>query len=429
MRKTLLLSLIVIFAIGLFLPRAFAEEEVFDNVHWKNVSNSTIESMCQNKETFIAVIYTENCFNFGLKKIAFQKWMDDYGLDIYANGLGKVPYCMMSGNWELGQSMTSPIIAVVDSGNVSTYGADVSVKYIQKKIQDVFGIYDEEDISFYKMNSSVFSDYCTDSTVIKKLFCKDSMSINADIQKEAQSITKGCTTDLEKLKAIYDWVTENIYYDMGVFENPSGNTDVSAEATYYNKKSVCSGYANLTEALCHSVGIPCRVVSGFAMGMNSDILFDNVWKEYQAYLTTKDITAFRKKAGAFSNHAWNEAFVNGRWIVLDTTWGSNNEYYPSQGIVTGTSNDSYYDMNLESLSATHLFWTDQSENAMLLFGDVNDDGKINGADVYRLFRHVNKQITLTKKQLLAADVTKDTKVNGADVYRLFRYVNKQIGSL
>jgi len=79
--------------------------------------------------------------------------------------------------------------------------------------------------------------------------------------------------------------------------------------------------------------------------------------------------------------------------------------------------------------ATFSFTVQVGEEPSVIMGDVNGDTKVNGADVYRLFRHVNKQITLTDEQLKAADVNKDSKVNGADVYRLFRYVNKQIESL
>ena len=64
-----------------------------------------------------------------------------------------------------------------------------------------------------------------------------------------------------------------------------------------------------------------------------------------------------------------------------------------------------------------------------LLGDVTGDGKVNITDVNKLFRHVNKQITLEDKFLLSADVTKDGKINITDVNKLFRYVNKQIDIL
>lgn len=60
---------------------------------------------------------------------------------------------------------------------------------------------------------------------------------------------------------------------------------------------------------------------------------------------------------------------------------------------------------------------------------MNGDGKVNVTDVNRLFRYVNKQISLTETQQNSADVNKDGKVNITDVNRLFRYVNKQLTSL
>lgn len=69
------------------------------------------------------------------------------------------------------------------------------------------------------------------------------------------------------------------------------------------------------------------------------------------------------------------------------------------------------------------------EVMIYLLGDVNGDGKVNVTDVNRLFRYVNKQISLTETQQNSADVNKDGKVNITDVNRLFRYVNKQLTSL
>ena len=71
-----------------------------------------------------------------------------------------------------------------------------------------------------------------------------------------------------------------------------------------------------------------------------------------------------------------------------------------------------------------------TEAILVVKGDVNGDGKINIADVNRLFRYTSKkEITLSDEQYFAADVNLDKKVNIADVNRLFRFTTKQITTL
>ena len=66
--------------------------------------------------------------------------------------------------------------------------------------------------------------------------------------KTALSITESCPQDIDKLKAIYDWVTEHIYYDYVMLADPSAG-DISATYTYQTGHSVCEGYARLTKEM------------------------------------------------------------------------------------------------------------------------------------------------------------------------------------
>jgi len=161
-------------------------------------------------------------------------------------------------------------------------------------------------------------------------------SLNESDQKKikdlALSITKGINSDYEKALAISTWVSQNIYYDMDMFNN-TAPYKVSAIETLENKRSVCQGYANLTAELLKAVNIPCKVVTGYAMGLGTD----GDWSK-----VGKDVT----------NHAWNEAYIDGRWVIIDTTWNSCNtyekgKYYKKDPIYK------YFDITLEALSYSH----------------------------------------------------------------------------
>jgi len=149
----------------------------------------------------------------------------------------------------------------------------------------------------------------------------------------AKQITKGLENDYDKLLAIHNWVADNIYYDYDAYARGIyGKAD--AYSTYESKKSVCQGYAELTLALCRAVGIPTRLVSGYALGLSTN----GVWDE--------------ESLSEYSNHAWNEAFVDNRWITLDTTWDSSNEYINGK-FNKGQKKMTYFDISLQYLSATH----------------------------------------------------------------------------
>ena len=152
------------------------------------------------------------------------------------------------------------------------------------------------------------------------------------IRDLATTITAGLTDDYQKILSINNWVADNIYYDYDAFTTGKfGRTD--AIGTLEAKRSVCAGYAALTAALVRSLGIPCKVVSGFARGVGAD-------------------SPWAKVDHSKINHAWNEAYVNGRWVIMDTTWNSRNMY--EKGVFNaGEKRSKYFDPTLAAFSLKH----------------------------------------------------------------------------
>lgn len=146
------------------------------------------------------------------------------------------------------------------------------------------------------------------------------------VKAQAEEICAGAKTDMEKLRRIYNWVADNIYYDMDWYTGIDTSVKQNADGVLENRRGVCDGYASLVEAMAIAVGIPCVESCGFALGAGTG----GVWT--QIVLDNPEPI----------NHAWNEAWVDGRWVTLDTTWGSQNtyaggEYFP------GKTRDMYFD--------------------------------------------------------------------------------------
>ncbi len=168
-------------------------------------------------------------------------------------------------------------------------------------------------------------------------------SDDPDIIRLSNDITREANSDYEKVKAIHDWVAVNIYYDYdGLFSGNYGEID--SVNVLKNRKGVCEGYANLFAALVRSQNIPCRVQSGYALGIGTD-------KEWNSTAMT----------AAEGNHAWNEAFVDGRWIIVDATWDSQNKYQNGQYIKGDFITHLYFDASLEFFSLSHRLINSQPE--------------------------------------------------------------------
>ena len=156
-----------------------------------------------------------------------------------------------------------------------------------------------------------------------------------DMKQIAESITNGIVTDYDKVTAIHDWICSYLYYDVDSL-NSEDIPPYLADEILQSRRAVCRGYATLMATLCRSIGIPCNIVTGYALGVGED----TEWTDETIVTDTQ-------------NHAWNEVYVDGRWIIVDTTWDCSKKI--ENGVMdegTGVSH-LYYDANLQFFSANH----------------------------------------------------------------------------
>lgn len=110
-------------------------------------------------------------------------------------------------------------------------------------------------------------------------------------------ITKPFTKDIDKTRAIYYWIADNIEYDYVNFKNKTVTfKQTQPETVFDRRKAVCEGYSNLFKYMLNFCNIENEVISGYA---RNDIE-----------------TVFLKEP----NHAWNSVKLNGKWYLFDVTW-------------------------------------------------------------------------------------------------------------
>ncbi|XP_069831780.1 kyphoscoliosis peptidase-like [Dendropsophus ebraccatus] len=107
-------------------------------------------------------------------------------------------------------------------------------------------------------------------------------------------------TDLGKVRAIWIWICHHIEYDLMALQN-SALRSTDPEEILRSGKGVCAGYSNLFEEMCSRAGVQCVTVNGYGKGANYKV---------------------GQKIPQDSNHAWNMVYLEGRWHLLDSTWGA-----------------------------------------------------------------------------------------------------------
>ena len=155
-----------------------------------------------------------------------------------------------------------------------------------------------------------------DKSAINKISHKERFNETITPAFLAQQLTLSCSTELQKVRAIFYWITENIAYrtkpvrsrkksSPDFIEDNNDTTALKpldervAETVLENRLAVCDGYARLFKTLCSYSGIQAEVVNGYARTEAS-----------------KKIQRFRP------NHSWNAVWIDSAWQLLDVTWAS-----------------------------------------------------------------------------------------------------------
>lgn len=109
-----------------------------------------------------------------------------------------------------------------------------------------------------------------------------------ELARRAVGKTKDAAEALDKIEAFVSDYVEDKNLSVGY---------ASAVEVAQSKQGDCTEHAVLTAALCRAVGIPAQVVTGLAY-----------------------VSEWRAMESGFGGHAWNQAYVGGKWIGLDAAF-------------------------------------------------------------------------------------------------------------
>ena len=101
-------------------------------------------------------------------------------------------------------------------------------------------------------------------------------------------------SDYQKILEIYNFIAQNVEYDLDRKDDNSTEIEHSAYAALCERKAVCQGYALSLYRLMLLAGIDCRIVTGKLNG---------------------------------EDHAWNIVRLNGKYYYLDATMDRMADFY------------------------------------------------------------------------------------------------------
>lgn len=167
-------------------------------------------------------------------------------------------------------------------------------------------------------------------------------------EKLAERIQKDFSSEYDKARAIFTWLALNMSYDTKTFLNPpnpkvftfKNNSERDKKIQDYEQemikkafrtqRGVCEDFSRLYAHIGTLVGLKVQIIQGDAKTLLNDI--------------------GRKRL--YSNHAWNIVEIDGKWCLVDVTWGEGYFDY-SRKVAIKHFKPIYFDMDPKYFFAKH----------------------------------------------------------------------------
>ena len=143
----------------------------------------------------------------------------------------------------------------------------------------------------YRYEIAIRPDYYTDAEQ-ERLTDERVAEILGELNTDRRS------SEYERVRAVYDYLRENVEYDEVHKKNSHYHLKSTAYGALVNRRAVCQGYDVAAYRLLRELGVDCRVITGMASdGRRHELVYAD--EEY---------------------HAWNIVRLDGKYYDLDITW-------------------------------------------------------------------------------------------------------------
>ena len=161
-------------------------------------------------------------------------------------------------------------------------------------------------------------------------------------------LTSSLDTDVEKFRAFYMWVSQNIRGDYHLMvENNSMRKKYQNDSIALvnwnqgfkkevfkilrrKKRTLCSGYTYLIKEMANLAGIECEIIDGYG-----------------------PINKLKLEKLKVPNHSWNAVKLEGKWYLCDSTWAAGYTDLETY-LFKFDYDDQYFLMAPEEFAKTHM---------------------------------------------------------------------------
>lgn len=169
------------------------------------------------------------------------------------------------------------------------YDADETFPLQMGSGEYTIGLYQRTDGNKYRaLKTQKITAEVDALTVFKQSVQNMNWNMDSKAVQYALSLAKEKKTDQEKFDLLYNFMVKSFVYDYQKAATVGTRYVPVIDLTYADKKGICYDYSSLFASMLRSLGIPARLAEGKST-------FTSVY------------------------HAWNEVYLNGKWVSIDTT--------------------------------------------------------------------------------------------------------------
>ena len=208
--------------------------------------------------------------------------------------------------------------------------------------------------------------------------------VEAQAEKVVSQVVSDDMTDIEKAKAIHDWLCKNTTYDPGPMNSRKNHSDASV---FMNDNTVCEGYARIYNIMLHKAGVEsCYVVS--------------------------------------DDHAWDIVKLGGHYFHIDVTWDDRNsneisyDWFMKSDAEMQKAGGSHAKWKTDIPSSLHEFQKTALPECGFSMGDMNTDGEVNVADLVKMSRYILGNDTIKQEDSVLSDLDFSGRTDVFDMVKL-----------
>jgi len=150
-----------------------------------------------------------------------------------------------------------------------------------------------------------------------------------------QYLNAAARAPIDRARGIFVWITTRVSHET---HNDVAPASLKAEKVFASRRATCDGYAALFQKLSTVCGLEAVTIRGDSNGYG--------------YVTGQSMEWRMGPDGISAKHAWNAVKLDGKWRLVDCTWGSGS--FDEEGMWSTRFNSHYFATAANEFKSDHI---------------------------------------------------------------------------